>query len=310
VSVVIPFLNDAQFLPEAIAAVMGQTYRDWELLLVDDGSRDYSTALARDYAVQMPDRVFYLDHPGHENRGISASRNLGILHARGTYVAFLDSDDVWPATKLEEQVHILEAHPEVDLLYGTALVWYSWDETSSEVNRDYIADMRMPLEQVTPGLLLLTRSLRREVPSPSPSNILVRRTAALEIGLFEEEFRGMHEDQVFLAKLCLRSRIFVSGNCWQKYRKHSGSCRAQVSKAARTAARGRYLKWLRTYLAQAGEQGGEVWTTVEEQLRPYRLAGRVRSRAIRVARQVLPATIRSRLRKWLGTPDFPRRTVE
>src|SRR5919107_4151720 len=169
VSVVIPFLNDERFLPEAIAAVFRQTYEDWELVLVDDGSRDHSTDIARGYAGRMPDRVFYLEHPGHENRGISASRNLGISRARGTYVAFLDSDDVWPDTKLDEQVHIMEAHPAVDLLYGTALVWYSWDKTSSNEKRDYIPDMRMPLDQVTPGVLLLTRSLRREALSPSPS---------------------------------------------------------------------------------------------------------------------------------------------
>jgi hypothetical protein len=126
----------------------------------------------------------------------------------------------------------------------------------------------------------------------------------------------MHDDQVFFAKLSLRSPVYVSGHCWHKYRQHSASFLAQASRSERNASRGRFLKWLRNYLADQGEQGGEVWNTVQEQLGPYRLlwwvrsrAWWVRSRAIRVARQVLPATIRSRLRKWLGTPDSPRRTV-
>jgi glycosyltransferase involved in cell wall biosynthesis len=298
VSVVIPFLNAERFLPEAVDSVFAQTYQDWELLLVDDGSSDRSTELARHYAKCTPARVHCLEHPGHENRGSSASRNLGICQAHGAYIAFLDADDVWPPTKLEQQVPILDAHPEVDLVYGTTLVWYSWSGDPREATRDYIPEMGMPLEQVTPGLLLLTRTLRREVPSPSPSNILVRRAAILDAGLFENQFRGMHDDQVFLAKLCLRSRVFVSGNCWQRYRQHPDSCMARATALGqRHAARGRYLKWLRVYLAEQGERGGEVWKVVEEQLRPYQLMRRLRSGALQTARRVLPAPMRSWLRR-------------
>jgi glycosyltransferase involved in cell wall biosynthesis len=309
VSVVIPFLNAERFLPEAVESVFAQTYQDWELLLVDDGSSDRSTELARHYAKCAPVRVRYLEHPGHENRGSSASRNLGICQAQGAYIAFLDADDAWPPTKLEQQVPILDAHPEVDLVYGTALVWYSWRETSHEATRDYIPEMGMPLEQVTPGLLLLARTLRREALSPSPSNIFVRRAAILGGGLFEEQFRGMHDDQVFLAKLCLRSRLFVSGNCWQKYRQHPDSCMARATVLGqRHAARGRYLKWLRAYLAEQGRRDSEVWKIVEEQLRPYRLTRRLRSRTLQLTRRVLPARVRSWLRKWANWSHraFPR----
>ena len=82
VSVVMPFLDGIRFLPEAIDSVVTQTYPEWELLLVDDGSTDGSSALARDYARGRPDRIRYLEHAGHANRGKSTSRNLGI--ARGT----------------------------------------------------------------------------------------------------------------------------------------------------------------------------------------------------------------------------------
>ncbi len=95
VSVIIIFLNAERFFEEAIASVFAQTYDRWELLLVDDGSTDASTAIARRYARRYPDRVRYLEHPDHSNRGASSSRNLGVQHARGAYIAFLDSDDVW-----------------------------------------------------------------------------------------------------------------------------------------------------------------------------------------------------------------------
>ena len=92
VSAIIPFLNAGAFLEEAIESVFAQTYRDWELLLVDDGSTDASTALARRYAERYGPRARYLEHDGHANRGVCASRNLGIKRSHGKYLAFLDGD--------------------------------------------------------------------------------------------------------------------------------------------------------------------------------------------------------------------------
>ena len=83
VSVVIIFLNPGEFLSEAIESVFAQTYGNWELLLVDDGSTDSSTDVALQYAARYPERTRYLEHKGHQNRGMSASRNLGIRNARG-----------------------------------------------------------------------------------------------------------------------------------------------------------------------------------------------------------------------------------
>lgn len=95
VSATIAFLNAEKFLAETIESVLAQTYPNWELWLVDDGSTDGSSQIARDYAARHADRIHYLEHPGHENRGKSASRNLGLRHARGRYVTWLDADDVW-----------------------------------------------------------------------------------------------------------------------------------------------------------------------------------------------------------------------
>ena len=92
VSVVLTFWNEVQFLPEAIKSVMAQTYRDWELLLVDDGSTDGSSQIARNYAKMDSERVRYLEHENHQNLGISALRNLGNRAARG------NSSLPWTAT--------------------------------------------------------------------------------------------------------------------------------------------------------------------------------------------------------------------
>ena len=82
VSVVIIFLNAENFIEEAIESVLAQTYGQWELLIVDDGSTDGSKNMARDYAIKNPDKIIYLEHPEHQNQGMSASRNLGIKHAK------------------------------------------------------------------------------------------------------------------------------------------------------------------------------------------------------------------------------------
>src|SRR5438128_2284668 len=104
VSTVMIFLNAERFMQEALDSVFAQTWERWELLLVDDGSTDDSREIAKRSAAEHPAKVRYLEHPGHENRGMSASRNLGIRHARGAFVAFLDADDVWLPAKLAEQI--------------------------------------------------------------------------------------------------------------------------------------------------------------------------------------------------------------
>ncbi|MHC4390302.1 MAG: glycosyltransferase [Planctomycetota bacterium] len=115
VSVIIPTYNRASFLLEAIASVLAQSFTDFELLVVDDGSTDGTRALLE--AVDDP-RVRILHHD--ENRGISATVNTGIRHARGELVSRLDSDDLWVSDMLQGHVAVLDARPEVGVVYGVA----------------------------------------------------------------------------------------------------------------------------------------------------------------------------------------------
>src|SRR5438876_6978821 len=137
VSVIVIFFNAEEFIQEAIQSVFAQTYASWELLLVDDGSTDGSFAIAQRCA-KASGKVRYLEHAGHENRGMSVSRNLGIANATGEYIAFLDADDVWLPHKLEQQVAALESQPEVGMIYGPAQWWYSWSGNPEDLQRDYI----------------------------------------------------------------------------------------------------------------------------------------------------------------------------
>src|SRR5215217_1612808 len=157
VSVVIIFLNTEKFIEEAIQSVFAQTYDNWELLLVDDGSTDASTQIALGYAEQHPGKVMYLEQPGHQNRGASVSRNLGISNAKGEYIAFLDSDDVWLPQKLEQQVAIMDSHPEAEMLYGLTQYWHSWTGNPADLQRDFVPELGVQANTLfePPSLLTL-----------------------------------------------------------------------------------------------------------------------------------------------------------
>jgi glycosyltransferase involved in cell wall biosynthesis len=116
VSVVIPTYNQPAFLHEALRSVFAQTLRDYEVVVVNDGSTDDTAAQLEQYAGRI--RVFT-----QENQGIGCARNRGMDEARGRYIAFLDHDDLWHPQKLEIQVAFMRAHP--DCVGNTAPFAYS-----------------------------------------------------------------------------------------------------------------------------------------------------------------------------------------
>src|SRR2546422_7731236 len=168
VSVIIIFLDAERFLQEAIESVFAQTYNHWELLLVDDGSTDASTALAWQYVTQAPGKVRYLEHAGHQNRGMSASRNLGIKNAKGEYISFLDADDVWLPHKLEQQVAIMDSQPAAAMVYGATQYWHSWTGNPEDLRRDWVPKLGIPPNTLMQPPTLLPLFWRGEAAVPSP----------------------------------------------------------------------------------------------------------------------------------------------
>lgn len=261
VSVVLIFLDAAPYLDEAIASVLGQTYSAWELLLIDDGSTDGSSTIAQRYAAQYPDKIRYLEHAGHRNLGMSASRNAGIFVARGEYLAFLDADDIWRPHKLEEQVRILEARPDVTMVYGTTLYWYGWS-SAAEAPRDFVQSHRIQADVVYPPPSLVAHYVTGAAAVPCPGSLLIRTAAAQALGGFDDTFRGLYEDQVFFAKVCLRYSVFVASTCWDQYRQHPKSATGQAGLQAQVASRARYLTWLTAYLREHHIEDAPTWRAV------------------------------------------------
>jgi glycosyltransferase involved in cell wall biosynthesis/SAM-dependent methyltransferase len=305
VSVITIFHNEQRFLAEAIDSVLAQTYDRWELLLCDDGSTDESTAIAQRFAQAHPDRIRYLEHDGHANRGMSATRNLGLEAARGEAIAFLDGDDVWVPEKLTRQVRLLQQHPEAGAVYGRLHVWHGWTRNAADLTRDYVQPLGGPPDTLVPPPDLLIRFLRNDV--YTPSGLLFRRHVLDEVGGYEESFRGMHEDGIVLAKICLRWPLYASGESWYKYRQHPDSCCNQAVAAGREReALRRYLEWIETYLEENGYAESPVMDVVHtlraEQARGTR-DGRMKSAlrsGLKGVRSVADRVVPGRVRAWVG----------
>jgi glycosyltransferase involved in cell wall biosynthesis len=268
VSVVIIFWNAEPFLLEAINIIIAQTFPDWELILVDDGSTDGSTATALRYVEQDPARILYFQHPGHENRGMSASRNLGLRQGKGKYVAFLDADDVLFPLALAEQVNALSDHPEAVMVYGPVQKWYSWTGKDEDLGRDVVEKLGVQTDTVIQPPRLLTLFLQDR--ATVPSGFLIRREAAERAGGFEETFRGLYEDQVFCTKICLKQPVVASYQCWYRYRQHPGStCQSAKRQGVYTSARPIFLSWLAAYLKAEGIGDKALWNALYSELWPF-----------------------------------------
>ena len=256
VSVVLIFLDAEPFLDHAIRSVRAQTLEDWELLLVDDGSRDGSGAIARRHAAEAAGRIRCLEHEGGANLGMSASRNLGIAHASGRYVTFLDADDVLLPDALRTLTGLLDGEPRAAMAYGPVQYWYSWAGAAAR-RGDFVQRLGVPTGVLLEPPELLLAFLRRR--AAAPSGMMVRAGVLRRIGGFVEAFRGMYEDQAFCAKLCLMHPVITTGTCSYRYRQHPASSSAAADRSGEPDyGRRAFLEWLAGYLDGQGVKGGPV----------------------------------------------------
>lgn len=133
VSVVIPTYNYAQYIKEAIDSVLAQTYKDYEIIVVDDGSTDDTKGTVSQYGPEI-------EYIRQENQGPSAAKNTGIRNSKGEYIGILDSDDLWLPSKLEKQIKVFEANSGLGLVYSDGFVFGeepAWDDFSFGGNMNF-----------------------------------------------------------------------------------------------------------------------------------------------------------------------------
>jgi len=271
VSVITCFLNEERFLAETIESVVQQDYKDWELILVDDGSTDNSKAIALNYVAQNEGKIFYYEHTNHQNRGLSASRNLGIKKSSGIWIALLDADDVWLPNKLSAQLAIVAQHPQVGMLCEASTYWYSWKEAHKD---DVIIKVGTNLKG-TYEPFSLTKLLYPlgGGAAPCPSGLLIRKAAWKQVGGFEESFSGnyqLYEDQAFLGKIYLKEAVFISPLSHNLYRQREGSLVQDVTaKGQYHRVRKYFLQWFSAYLKRQNIQNSVVHQALKKALAPY-----------------------------------------
>ncbi len=188
VSVVIPTYNRKEMVQEAVESVLSQTYQDFELIVVDDGSEDGTGEVLRE---KFGERIIYLYQ---KNQGVSRARNRGIELSRGKYIAFLDSDDLWLKKKLERQVQFMQQNPEAMICYTDEI----WIRRGVRVNpkKKHAKHSGWIYPQCLPLCII------------SPSSVLMRRELLEEVGGFDPEF-PVCEDYDLWLRVALRYPIHL-----------------------------------------------------------------------------------------------------
>ena len=204
VSVIIPTYNREHMVIEAIQSVLNQTFQDFELIVVDDGSTD-------DTSVKMLPYTACLTYHIQKNRGVAAARNAGIRLSKGEFICFLDSDDLWEPTKLETQVHFADAHPEYALI-STEIHGFDAGKKSFGRSKSTMYEIRngFVAEHLLFGNWIQT------------STVMLRRRCLDEVGWFDEDVGQFGEDWLLWMRVACTFPIYFLPQSLVSYRFHAG----------------------------------------------------------------------------------------
>ena len=216
VSVVIPAYNAMDYLPESLDSVFSQTFNDYEVVVVDDGSQDG----IKDWAAQVKDARFRL--VSQANRGLAGARNTGIRESRGEYLAFLDADDCWHKTKLQKQVDILDKSPSVGLVY-------CWMRLVDPVGTPTGRFVKNVLVGMVWKQLLIQNCVG------SGSTPMIRRGCFEQVGDFDENLGSYMEDRDMWLRIAPHYEFEVVKEVLIDYRQHPSSASKDWNAMARSA---------------------------------------------------------------------------
>jgi len=300
VSVIVPFYNRGKFLAETIESILGQTYSNWELILVDDGSTDRSELTARHFISKHPEKIFIYSHPKNENLGASSSRNLGVQNATGDFITFVDSDDILLQDALEIQLNAFHENPDADVVCGTLRYWFSWDKLNYQKESDFVVDLGVDKQKLYRPPQLFIHNLGYSGRKPGMGCFMVRKGITDGTRLFEDGFRYTCEDQICWAKLSLNTKIYVLDRCLLKYRQHSISSTSEVTRERRAISDWeQFLEWLDDYLKESAIDDSAVWSGLESTRREV-ARRRTLAPILDIYRKLLPIRVRYRIRDWIS----------
>lgn len=211
VSIVIPCYNAEKFIAETIQSVLDQTYTCWELIIIDDGSKDSSSKIISSFLSDPRISYFY-----QENTGVSKARNHGISRVKGVYVAFLDADDVWVPSNLEEKINVLHSE-EIDFVFSD----------KEHINED---SSSMNIFSEGTDINLLHHFLlwdRTVIPGPA-SNLIVKKKC-FDSGLRFDTAFSTAADQDFCFNLAATFNGKIIAKPLFKYRIHTNNMSSNIT---------------------------------------------------------------------------------
>ncbi|MDX1823272.1 MAG: glycosyltransferase [Thiohalomonadales bacterium] len=220
VTVIVPTYNRSSYLVYAVDSVLAQTYGNWELIIIDDGSTDNTRERLEAYLADS--RISYCRQA---NRGQSAARNRGLALAKGAFIGFLDSDDIWLPEKLEKQLALFEHFPDADIVHGDEIT------IDAEGNETSSRNMTRYSGAITAQLLADN--------CVSMTTALVRKTCFETLGGFDESDRVAEDYELWL-RFSTRYRFLYEPEYVTLYR--SMTDQLSTDKASRFEANERILK--------------------------------------------------------------------
>jgi len=217
VSVVMPAYNAARYIAGAIRSVIDQTFSNWELIIVDDGSQDETAAIIKPFLDDA--RISYIHK---ENGGAATARNVGIKVSHGNLIAFLDADDLWVPEKLARQLDCFEKYPEIGIC-GTGMMLI-------DSNGKITSQGTVPAFHGNPFPKILEYSLA------NMSTAMIRREVFEKAGLFDETLGTAPEDYEFWLRAGKHALFHVTAEPLACYRQGHGSCSDRYAEKRRELA--------------------------------------------------------------------------
>jgi len=262
VSVIIPAFNAAGFIRDCLDSVFGQEGRfALDVIVVDDGSSDETVKICRAYELRCFEQ---------ENRGPAAARNVALDHARGEFIAFLDSDDLWPAGKLARQLDFLQAHAEIGLVVGDCR---QFDEGGHFSSTFFESSGRDPDYWEDPVRIKRAYAKLIDANFVTTGAVVMRRSSAELAGRFDEDLRLVEDLEYWLRAALVTAFGYVMDVCLLRRRHGENTSRDQI---AMSLAHLRVLgKHLRDFSAQAAAQGANMHGRM---VREYQELGHLYSR--------------------------------
>jgi glycosyltransferase involved in cell wall biosynthesis len=211
VDIIIPAYNAAKYLAAALASVEAQTFEDWRILLIDDGSTDNTAEVAAPFMARLGQRFTYIRQ---ENQGLPAARNTAIRNSSAEYMALLDSDDIWLPCRLAESLSYLESHPRVGVCHSSV----AFVDETGKILQTFNTPQKHGEGMIAPYIYM------RKVQLPCPT-VTFRRRCIDTVGLFDETMRAT-EDRDLWFRIALHFEVGFIPKVLAHYRTSAASMSA------------------------------------------------------------------------------------